>query len=205
MLTVGITGGIGSGKTTVCKIFEILGVPVYYADEKAKEILCNNQEVVEKVKKLLGNEAYINGKLNRDYIASKVFHDKDLLERYNAIIHPAVAEDTWKWSQQHAHFPYVLKEAALMVETGSYRFLDKLIVVTAPLHIRIDRVMQRDHQSRDAVEARIKNQLSDEEKMKVANYVIVNDHTRSIIKQVLNIHHELLALAKALKSQTGRF
>jgi dephospho-CoA kinase len=195
MLTVGITGGIGSGKTTVCRIFETLGVPVYYADDRAKELLNHNAEIISSVKRLLGEQAYINGELNRSYIAEKVFHDKNLLAQYNAIVHPAVAEDTLQWSQQYLHLPYVLKEAALLIESGSYRFLDKLIVVTAPLEIRIARVMQRDHVAREAVEARIKNQLSEEEKIKAADFIINNDGAKSLIKQVMDIHGKLLEIA----------
>jgi len=195
MFLVGITGGIGSGKTTVCKIFEVLGVPVYYADERAKWLLNNDTTVKEKVVALLGNDAYSNGELNRPLIAEKVFADKNLLEEYNSIVHPAVAEDTLTWSSQHLDEPYVLKEAALLVETGSYLNLDKLIVVTAPEKIRIERVMQRDELSEAAVMARIKNQMPESEKVKLADFVIVNDGTQSLIEQVKNIHQEIMVLA----------
>jgi dephospho-CoA kinase len=195
MFLVGITGGIGSGKTTVCKIFEVLGVPVYYADERAKWLLNNDTTVKEKVVALLGNDAYSNGELNRPLIAEKVFADKDLLEQYNAIVHPAVAEDTLSWNSQHLDEPYVLKEAALLVETGSYLNLDKLIVVTAPENIRIERVMQRDGLSEAAVMARIKNQMPESEKVKLADFVILNDGTQSLIEQVKNIHQEIMVMA----------
>jgi dephospho-CoA kinase len=195
MFLVGITGGIGSGKTTVCKIFEVLGVPVYYADERAKWLLNNDASVKEKVVALLGNDAYSNGELNRPLIAEKVFADKDLLEQYNAIVHPAVAEDTLSWNSQHLDEPYVLKEAALLVETGSYLNLDKLIVVTAPENIRIERVMQRDGLSEAAVMARIKNQMPESEKVKLADFVILNDGTQSLIEQVKNIHQEIMVMA----------
>lgn len=188
MLTVGITGGIGSGKTTVCKIFKTLQVPIYYADERAKWLLNNDEKIINSVKNLLGIEAYINGQLNRTYIADKVFNNKELLDSYNEIVHPAVAYDTLEWMQQYVYSKYVIKEAALLVETGLYLTLDKLIVVIAPTELRIERVMQRDHTTRDAVEARINNQLSEEEKIKVADFVVINDGSISLIDQVLKIH-----------------
>jgi dephospho-CoA kinase len=197
MLTVGITGGIGSGKTTVCKIFKTLGVPVYDADERAKYLLNHDAEIIEQVKKLLGEESYLKGELNRVYVSKKVFNDKKLLEQYNAIVHPAVADDTLKWSQRHSNAPYVLKEAALLVESGAYKFLDKLIVVTAPLEIRIQRVMQRDNVSRESVEARIRNQMDEAEIIKFADFIIVNDGKQALIKQVMQIHHKLSESSKA--------
>ncbi len=195
MFIAGITGGIGSGKTTVCKIFEVLGVPVYYADERARWLLNNDASVKEKVIALLGNEAYSNDELNRPFIAEKVFADKNLLEQYNAIVHPAVAEDTLSWTSQHLDEPYVLKEAALLVETGSYLNLDKLIVVIAPENIRIERVMQRDGLSKEAVTARIKNQMPESEKVKLADFIIVSDGSQSLIEQVKNIHQEIMVMA----------
>lgn len=195
MFIVGITGGIGSGKTTVCKIFEVFGVPVYYADERAKWLLNNDNLIKESVISLLGSDAYLNGLLNRVYIANKVFNDSTLLEAYNNIIHPAVAEDTLIFSSKYLDKPYILKEAALLVETGSYLTLDKLIVVTSSLQERINRVIQRDNVTEKEVLVRIKNQLPEEEKLKVADYIIVNDGNSSLIEQVKAIHQELLLMA----------
>jgi dephospho-CoA kinase len=195
MFIVGITGGIGSGKTTVCKIFEVFGVPVYYADERAKWLLNNDNLIIESVISLLGSDAYSNGLLNRAFIANKVFNDSTLLEAYNNIIHPAVAEDTLIFSSKYLDKPYILKDAALLVETGSYLTLDKLIVVTAPLQERINRVIQRDNVAEKEVLVRIKNQLPEEEKLKVADYIIVNDGNSSLIEQVKAIHQELLLMA----------
>ena len=195
MFIVGITGGIGSGKTTVCKIFEVFGVPVYYADERAKWLLDNDNLIKESVISLLGSDAYSNGLLNRVYIANKVFNDSTLLEAYNNIIHPAVAEDTLIFSSKYLDKPYILKEAALLVETGSYLTLDKLIVVTSSLQERINRVIQRDNVTEKEVLVRIKNQLPEEEKLKVADYIIVNDGNSSLIEQVKAIHQELLLMA----------
>ena len=195
MFIVGITGGIGSGKTTVCKIFEVFGVPVYYADERAKWLLNNDNLIKESVISLLGSDAYLNGLLNRVYIANKVFNDSTLLEAYNNIIHPAVAEDTLIFSSKYLDKPYILKEAALLVETGSYLTLDKLILVTSSLQERINRVIQRDNVTEKEVLVRIKNQLPEEEKLKVADYIIVNDGNSSLIEQVKAIHQELLLMA----------
>lgn len=195
MFIVGITGGIGSGKTTVCKIFEVLGVHVYYADERAKWLLNNDIEIKHRVIDLLGIDAYVDGMLNRTYVAGKVFNDSTLLDAYNNIVHPAVAEDTLSFSSKYLDYPYILKEAALLVETGSYLTLDKLIVVTAPVSVRINRVVMRDQITESEVMARINNQLPEEEKVKVADYIIVNDGNSSLIEQVKAIHQELLLLA----------
>jgi dephospho-CoA kinase len=195
MFIVGITGGIGSGKTTVCKIFEVFGIPVYYADERAKWLLNNDNLIKESVISLLGSDAYSNGLLNRSFIANKVFNDSTLLEAYNNIIHPAVAEDTLIFSSKYLDKPYILKEAALLVETGSYLTLDKLILVTSSLQERINRVIQRDNVTEKEVLVRIKNQLPEEEKLKVADYIIVNDGNSSLIEQVKAIHQELLLMA----------
>lgn len=191
MLTVGITGGIGSGKTTVCKIFEKLGVPVYYADDRAKWLLNNHKDIIQQVKNLLGEESYLNNEINRPYIAQKVFNDKNLLQQYNEIVHPAVAFDTLEWMQQHLYKKYILKEAALLVETGIYQTLDKLIVVTAPKEIRIERVIKRDGLSREAVEARINNQMPEEDKIKYADFIIINDGNHDLEQQVNKIHTAL--------------
>jgi len=196
MLTVGITGGIGSGKTTVCKIFEVLGVPVYYADDRAKYLLNHDDKIITLVKNLLGEAAYINNELNRTYISSMIFNNAELLKKYNSIIHPAVALDTHDWQNKHSNAAYTLREAALLVETGSYKFLDKLIVVTAPIETRIERVMLRDNISREEVTARIKNQMPDEEKIKLADFVINNNERDGLIKQVWAIHEQLLLLSR---------
>ncbi|MCB0661361.1 MAG: dephospho-CoA kinase, partial [Saprospiraceae bacterium] len=147
-LKVGITGGIGSGKTTVCKIFEKFGIPVYYADFRAKQLMITQPEIVDTVKKIFGEEAYSSdGELNRPHIAQIAFNNPEKLQQLNAIVHPAVHKDSEDWHlAQDA--PYTLNEAALMVESGGYKRMDKLIVVTAPLEIRIQRVMDRDHVTR---------------------------------------------------------
>ena len=194
MKIVGITGGIGSGKTTVCQIFENLGVPVYNADIQAKKILNSNQSLKKKIKSLLGEGAYFeNGKLNRNYVASQIFVDKDLLSKINTLVHPIVQEDAKRWSEQFQKegIQYVLNEAALLVENGSYRSLDSLIVVTCPEEIRIQRVIKREKATREEVLKKIKNQLPEQEKIKVADFIIQNDGQLPIIPQIWKIHQIL--------------
>ena len=194
-LEIGVTGGIGSGKTTVCKLFAVLGIPVYYADDRAKALMIENDQVRNKIKKYFGQDTYFkNGKLNRAYLANIVFNDKQKLEKLNSIVHPAVGEDSEQWHNQQRGVPYTIKEAALMIESGSYKTLDKLILVTAPEGLRVKRVMERDNIEADAVYARMRNQMSEEEKLKFAGYVIKNDGGHSLIKQVWNIHQKLWQL-----------
>lgn len=196
MLNVGITGNIGSGKTTVCRLFEILGTPVYYADDRGKSISNENGLVVKQVKELFGEEIYDSaGALRRSDVAAIVFKDKEKLEALNSIIHPAVAEDAEQWfsKQSGGGIPYALKEAALIVENESYKRLDKLIVVSAPLALRLERVIKRDNSNKEQVEARMANQLSDEEKEKHADYIVVNDGKQALISQVIEIHKKLLS------------
>ncbi len=194
MKRIGVTGGIGSGKTSVCKLFEALEIPVYYADQKAKKLLISNPSVKKSVKALLGIEAYFkNGQPDRVFIASKIFSDKSLLDQINQIIHPVVQKDAERWAEQFdkSITPYVVKEAALLVENGSYRSLDALIVVTSPEEVRIKRVMLRDNISREEVLKRFRNQLPEEEKTKVADYIIINDGNQALIPQVWAIHQKI--------------
>lgn len=196
MKKIGITGGIGSGKTTVCKLFEALDVPVYYADIQAKKILMSNASVKKQIKNLLGVQAYHkNGKPDRKYISSKVFGEKSLLEQINKIVHPAVQIDSDRWfehTKSTDNARYTLKEAALMVETGSFKALDALIVVTCPEDIRIARVMKRDNLTHEEVMKKIKFQLPESDKIKVADYIIVNDGKQPLIPQVWEIHKKII-------------
>ena len=195
MLKVGITGGIGSGKTTVCKMFEKLGVPVYYADDRAKYLMQHEHFLIDQIKKNFGEEVYVNGTLDRKLLAAKVFNDKTKLDLLNSLVHPAVYRDTERWveEQKEKKVPYILKEAALLVETGSYKALDKLIVVTAPMNTRIERVSERDKVEVNEVQARINNQLPEEEKVKLANYVITNNGSlEGLEQQVLKIHEKMI-------------
>ena len=192
MLKVGITGGIGSGKTTVCKIFEVLGIPIYYADDKAKHLMVADETLVAQIKEEFGEESYSNGQLNREYLAEKVFNDKFALSKLNALVHPAVFKDVQKWMRNFESQPYVLEEAALLFETGSYKMLDRVISVYAPIEERITRLKARDNATYEQVIARMKFQYSDEEKRDKADYVIYNDGSHKLIPQVLAIHHILL-------------
>lgn len=191
-LRVGITGGIGSGKTTVCKIFEQLGIPVYYADERAKLLMTTNKTVIAKLKKLFGAEAYLpDGELNRKRIAEIVFKDAEKLAKLNDIIHPAVQKDGENWHKRQRNVPYTLKETALLFEIGSQKFFEKTITVSAPREMRLQRTMQRDGQTQAQVEARMAKQMADEEKVQLTDFVIVNDGTKLLLPQVLAIHQVL--------------
>lgn len=193
MLKVGITGGIGSGKTTVCQFFHQLGVPVYYADARARQIMNEIPAVIQKITELFGKQAYANGELNRPFIAEQAFKDKNLLQQLNAIVHPAVFEDSIRFFQSHPDEPYVLYEAAILFESGNYKAMDKVILVYAPAELRIERTMQRDHVSREQVEDRMKQQQPDEEKLKLADFVVYNDGSQTLIDQVLTIHQQLIS------------
>lgn len=196
MLKIGVTGGIGSGKTTVCKLFENLGIPVYYADERAKSLMVADKELKSGIKSLFGSESYFsNGRLNRKYIATKVFNDSKLLKELNKLVHPAVFKDGEKWFLQQKS-KFALKEAALLIESGNYKTLDKIIVVTAPEEIRIARVMKRDRISIEKVKARIKNQLSEKAFLKHADYIIVNDGFTNLEQAVKKIYKDLIRSAK---------
>ncbi len=194
MLKVGITGGIGSGKTTVCQIFERLGVPIYYADQRAKELMEDDKELVADIRREFGDEVYdAEGRLQRKKLAEIVFNNEELLVKLNSLVHPAVFKDNQSWNEVLARkgYPYTLKEAALLVETGSYLTLDKLIVVSAPEEDRIKRVMERDQATREQVLARIKAQMPEEQKVKYADYIIYNDTIMELVPQVTKIHLDL--------------
>ena len=196
MLKVGITGGIGSGKTTVCKIFATLGIPIYYADDRAKWLMVNSPALQTGIINLFGKEAYNEeGQLNRAYIGGIAFKHPKKLQKLNALVHPAVFVDGENWQQEQfaLQVPYTLKEAALLYETGSHKFLDKMIVVTAPEEMRIERVMKRDGLDREAIQDRIARQMPATEKVAQADYIITNDGQQLLIPQVLEIHQQLLA------------
>lgn len=194
--SIGITGGIGSGKTTVCKIFESMGIPIYYADERAKALMSEKMHLIEGILDVFGVEAYhSDGTLHRAHIAKIAFSNKKKLAKLNALVHPAVGLDYQKWFEaQKAQKPspaYAIKEAALMIETGGYKEMDALIVVTAPEALRIERVVQRDGSNTAAVQARIANQIQETERLRHANFVINNDANQQLIPQVVAIHRAL--------------
>ena len=197
MLKIGITGGMGSGKSTACKIFESLGIPVYYADDRAKWLMVNDMSIIVGVKDLFGEDAYHeDGSLNRKHIADIAFNDKSKLSRLNALVHPAVGRDSSKWRHEQIDFPYTLQEAALMFESGSVAFLDKVITVYAPQKARIQRILERDDTTIEAIQARMNKQMPEEQKLQLADFVIINDTFSSLQRQVIQIHKTLLKLGK---------
>jgi dephospho-CoA kinase len=190
---IGITGGIGSGKSIICKVFEVLGVPVYYADERAKWLTNNDLQLRKEIKELLGRNAYdSNGQYHRKWVASQVFDNPELLKILNSLIHPRVFEDTKRWLSQHQTYPYILREAALTNAAGNGNNLDKLIVVTSPLNLRIERIKKRDPQrTEEEIRAIIARQKTEEEFKQIADYQIVNDEKQLLIPQILSLHEVL--------------
>ena len=194
MLKIGITGGIGSGKTIVCGVFETLGIPVFNADQVAKKIMITDSILIKDVILAFGKESYLeNGMLNNKHIADIVFNDSKALEKLNSIVHPAVfrAFDLWV-KEIPADVPYVLKEAALLFESGSDQMCDYTILVTAPLKTKLARVMERDGVTEAQVKARMDKQFTDKQKLKLADYFIENTENSSVIMQVLDLHQQLL-------------
>lgn len=196
-LQIGITGGIGSGKSLVSRIFNLLGVPVYDADSRAKSIMTTDGILVSQIKKEFGVLSFrADGSVNREYLAEHVFSDPEKLKRLNRLVHPRVGEDFSRWVKEQDSV-YILKEAALLFEAGSNTALDKIIVVSAPEELRITRVLQRDkHRTAQQVRDIIRNQLKEEEKVKRADYIIVNDESRLLIPQVLELHRQFLSMAQ---------
>lgn len=191
MKIVGITGGIGSGKTTVAQMFHDLGAPVYNSDWEAKKLTNSSEIIRTKLCSLFGNEIYKEGILDRKFLAEKIFNDKNLLQQVNAIIHPQVALHFSQWVA-HQNAEYVLKEAAILYESGAYLQCDLVILVTSLKKERIRRVMERDKVSKREVLARMKNQWSDEKKMELADFIIQNNTLSETLKQVESIHSLLI-------------
>lgn len=191
MLKVGITGGIGSGKSTVSRIFAQLGVPVYEADSAGKWVLNEDAEVKAEIIELLGPKAYNESGLDSSWVASQVFENTDLLNQMNKVLHPAVARHFESWLADQSEASYILKEAAILFESGSAKNLDKVIVVSAPVDLRIARVVKRDGVTKAEVEKRMANQWSEEQRLSKADFIIVNDGGSAIIPQIIEIHHQL--------------
>jgi dephospho-CoA kinase len=190
---VGITGGIGSGKTTITRIFSLLGIPIYDADKKAKQLMTDHLEVRNQVIELLGIESYTDdGQLNRSFIGQKIFNNTSLRNQLDAIVHPAVHRDFHRWAEAQTESQYVIDEAALIFESGGFQHLDKIILVTAPVELRINRVMKRNSVKKEAVLNRMNAQWKDEKKLPLSDFVIVNDGRSPLIRQVLEIHHLLI-------------
>jgi len=193
MIQIGITGGIGSGKSTVCKIFSSLGIPVNDADSLAKEIITSDAELKNAIIQHFGEQAYLeDGSYHRKYIADIVFNDAKKLALLNSLVHPKVIEHSKYWADRHSHLPYVIKEAALMFESGSYKHNDFNIVVHAPLADRISRICNRDHIDEGTARKKINAQMSDEERNAMADLIIYNNEKQSLIHQVYRIHQNII-------------
>ena len=192
MKIVGLTGGIGSGKTTVAKMFEKLGVPVYNSDLEAKKLMNSSKAIRTKLKALFGELAYLDGKLNRPFIAKTVFKDKALLEKLNKIVHPAVRKHFSKWCNNKKDHAYIIQETALLFENKAQDLYDKVVLVTAPKDVRINRLLERDHSTREDILARMENQLEDREKILLADFVIDNTDLDKTSNQVAEVNRAIL-------------
>ena len=192
MLKVGITGGIGSGKSTVSCFFSELGVPVYDSDQRAKSLMQHDDSIIIKIKKEFGDDSYLNNVLNRSHIAEIVFKNELKLKQLNAIVHPLVRTDFNNWLSQNSNAKFVIKEAAIMIESGAYKNLDKLIVVNANREQKIKWIKKRDHLLLEDIENRIQNQLSDKIRNQYADFIIENNSSKKELKQqVLSIYNKL--------------
>ncbi len=196
MLKVGLTGGIGSGKSTVAKIFTSLGVPVYFADTESRKLMELSEELIHSIKSLFGKEAYNGIELNRKFLANIVFTDTGKLKKLNQLIHPAVHRQFEIWAAKHPDVPYLVEEAALLCESGAWKYFDFLVLVTAPLNKRLERVMKRDGVTEEEVRNRVSNQMPDDEKIPLANFLIFNDDQSMVINQVLAFHEKMISLHK---------
>lgn len=194
-LKIGITGGIGCGKTTICQAFEVLGVPVFYADKEAKKILATDIETHIQLYHVFGDEIFTNNKPDRSKIAAIVFNNSEKLNQLNAIIHPKVRENFANWSENQQHHPYIIQEAAILFESNLWKQFDYSILVIATLEQRVARVMKRDNTSEQAVLQRISNQWTDDEKAKLASFIISNNENDKLLPQLLIIHKQLLSLS----------
>ena len=195
MTIVGLTGGIGSGKTTVANIFKDLNVPVYIADEEAKKLMNRSKVLKRKIKKVFGDEAYINSELNRPFIASKIFNDKSLLEQMNAIVHPKVGKHFLKWLAKQKD-PYIIKEAAILFENNNYKEYDYIITVIADEDAKIKRILKRDDTSKKKVKSIMDNQWKDADRIKLSDFVIENKTLKDTKEQVSVIHKKILKLSQ---------
>lgn len=193
MIKVGLTGGIGSGKTTIARFFELLNIPVYYSDTAAKSLMINNLKIKQQLSDLLGSDVYLeNGELNKTYISSKIFTNSAVLKQVNEIVHPFVEEDFHQFCETHRNQKYIIKESAILIETGLYKKLDKMILVTANIQDRIQRVALRDRLSQEQIQEKINKQLSDSDKILYSDFQIQNDNQQLLIPQVLKIHHQII-------------
>ncbi|MFZ5971538.1 MAG: dephospho-CoA kinase [Bacteroidota bacterium] len=191
-LQVGVTGGIGSGKSLICRIFACLGVPVYDADSRAKKLMTTDGILIEQIKKEFGTLSFhSDGSLNREYLTEVIFKDDDKRQLLNELVHPRVGVDYERWTRLHGEAVYVIKEAALLFEAGSNKNLDKVVTVYAPMPLRMKRILKRDpHRNIDGVKQIMDKQMAEEEKVKKADFVVLNDEVHPVLAQVLNLHSQ---------------
>ena len=192
MKKIGITGGIGSGKTYVASVFQSLGIPIFNADIQAKKIMTSSRKLIKLVKEEFGNDIYKDSDLNKEKLASIVFSNSDKLQKLNSLVHPIVKEEFNNWCKKQTS-PYVIKEAAILFESNSHIGLDAVICVSAPLELRVKRLLNRDNYSEKEIKKRIENQISQEEKQKLSDYIIVNDEKELLVPKMIRIHKELLS------------
>jgi dephospho-CoA kinase len=190
-LRLGVTGGIGSGKTSVCKVFTVLGIPVFSADRIAREIMDNDEDIIRKINSIVGKNLYSSGFLDRMALASLIFNNHNLLEQVNALIHPVVFDRFTEWNNSQTS-PYVIMEAAILFESGAAKLVDKIATIVAPEEERLARVTLRSKLSRQQVLERMKNQMDDEAKIKLSDYVIYNSENDMIIPEILKIHEDII-------------
>jgi len=192
-LKLGVTGGIGSGKTTVCKVFSVLGVPVFSADDEAKNILERDRELQLKINSFAGRDLFPGGKLDRRELASLIFSNKDLLDKVNSVVHPAVFRSFSEWVRMQ-DTPYTIMEAAILFESGAFRLMDRIVTVVTPVEERIERLIESKKLSREQIIERFKNQIDDESRITRSDFVIFNSENEMIIPAILGIHQEMIKL-----------
>lgn len=197
-LKLGVTGGIGSGKTTVCRVFKVLGIPSFMADERAKVLMNSNVSVREQLNALAGTDLYGRGTLDKRELARLIFNNAELLNRVNEVVHPLVFAEFDEWSKEVSE-PYVIMEAAILFESNAHLLVDKVVAITAPIEERISRVMGRSDLTRGQVLERVNSQLDDDERNQRADYVISNSDSELIIPEILRIHEDMLRLAAKKK------
>jgi dephospho-CoA kinase len=194
-LKLGVTGGVGSGKTTVCKVFGVLGISVFSADDEAKRILDSDRDIQIKINSLAGKDLYSSGKLDRPELAKLIFNNKELLEKVNSLIHPEVFRSFGDWVNKQ-YSPYSIMEAAILFESGAFRLMDRIVTVVTPLEERIQRLINGNRLSKEQIMERIKNQIDDESRIKQSDFVISNSENDMIIPAIIRIHEEMLKLCK---------
>lgn len=195
-MKLGITGGIGSGKTSVCRVFNVLGIPVFSADPEARKIMENDIDIKNEINAIVGKDIYPEGRLDRMELASLIFNNKKLLEKVNSLVHPVVFDNFIRWTEKQTT-PYVIMEAAILFESGGYKLVDRVATIVAPVEERISRVTQRNMLNRHQVMERIKNQMTDEERISMSDYIIHNSENDMIIPVILDINKDLLTHLKA--------